>query len=110
VKNTVNKHGILPGDTYNSDENGFQMGHISASKLVTAIDKPGRPMQMKPTNTEWVTLIKGAWLSNPTFHHHERERVQPGLVLSGPPLNMDILSQCEWLDYQPDWPSMNSAL
>jgi hypothetical protein len=43
VKNTINKHGILPGDTYNFDETGFQMGQISASKVVTAIERVGRP-------------------------------------------------------------------
>ena len=57
VKNTINKHGILPGDTYNFDETGFQMGQISASKVVTAVDRVGRPKQIKPTNTKWVTLI-----------------------------------------------------
>jgi hypothetical protein len=60
VKNTINKYGILPEDTYNFDESGFQIGEISASKVVTAADKPGRPKQVKPTNTEWVTLIQGA--------------------------------------------------
>jgi hypothetical protein len=60
VKNTINKHGILPGDIYNFDETGFQMGQISASKVVTATDRPGRPKQVKPTNSEWVTLIQGA--------------------------------------------------
>ena len=57
VKNTINKHGILLGDTYNFDETSFQMGQISASKVVTATDRLGRPKQIKPTNTEWVTLI-----------------------------------------------------
>jgi hypothetical protein len=51
VKNTVNKHSILLGDTYNFDETGFQMGQISASRVVTAIDRPGRPKQVKPTKT-----------------------------------------------------------
>jgi hypothetical protein len=60
VKNTINKYGILPEDTYNFNETGFQMGQISASKVVTAADRPGRPKQVKPTNTEWVTLIQGA--------------------------------------------------
>jgi hypothetical protein len=57
VKNTINKYGILPEDTYNFDEAGFQMGQISASKVVTDADRLGRPKQVKPTNTEWVTLI-----------------------------------------------------
>jgi hypothetical protein len=59
VKNTVDKYGILPEDIYNFDETGFQMGQISASKVVTATDRLGRPKQVKPTNTEWVTLIQG---------------------------------------------------
>jgi len=60
VRNTINKYGILPEDMYNFDETGFQMGEISASKVVTAIDRPGKPKQIKPTNTEWITLIQGA--------------------------------------------------
>jgi hypothetical protein len=35
------------------------MGQISASKVVTATDRLGRPKQVKPTNTECVTLIQG---------------------------------------------------
>jgi hypothetical protein len=57
VKNTVDKYGILPEDIYNFDKTGFQIGQISASKVVTATDRLGRPKQVKPTNTEWVTLI-----------------------------------------------------
>jgi len=60
VKNTINKYGILLEDIYNFDEAGFQMGQISASKVVTDADRLGRPKQVKPTNTEWVTLIQGA--------------------------------------------------
>jgi hypothetical protein len=59
VKNTVDKYGILPEDIYKFDETGFQMGQISASKVVTATDRLGRPKQVKPTNTEWVTSIQG---------------------------------------------------
>jgi hypothetical protein len=57
VKNTINKYGILLEDTYNFDEAGFQMGQISASKVVTDADRLGRLKQVKLTNTEWVTLI-----------------------------------------------------
>jgi hypothetical protein len=60
VKNTINKYGILPEDTYNFDEAGFQMGQISASRVVIDADRLGRPKQVKLTNTEWVTLIQGA--------------------------------------------------
>ena len=59
VQNTVNKYGILAEDIYNFDETGFQMGQISPSMVVTASDRQGRPKQIKPTNTAWVTLIQG---------------------------------------------------
>ena len=36
------------------------MGQISASKVVTAAGRPGRPKQVKPTDTAWATLIQGA--------------------------------------------------
>jgi hypothetical protein len=42
---------------YNFDEAGFQIGQISASKVVTDADRLGRPKQVKPINTKWVTLI-----------------------------------------------------
>jgi hypothetical protein len=42
---------------YNFDEAGFQIGQISASRVVTDTERLGRPKQVKPTNTEWVTLI-----------------------------------------------------
>ena len=42
---------------YNFDEASFQIGQISASKVVTDADRLGRPKQVKPTNTKWVTLI-----------------------------------------------------
>jgi hypothetical protein len=61
VKNTANKYGILLEDIYNFDETGFQMGQISASKVVTATNRLGRLKQVKPTNTEWVTLIQGVY-------------------------------------------------
>ena len=79
VKNTINKYGILPEDIYNFDEAGFQMGQISASKVITDADRPGRPKQVKPTNTEWVTLIQGACTDGST--------VPPFLVLKGKELN-----------------------
>ena len=60
VENTINKHGILPEDIYNFDECGFQMGSITCSRVVTSSQRQGRPKQIKPTNTEWVTVIQGA--------------------------------------------------
>ena len=57
VRNTINKYGITLEDIYNFDEAGFQMGQISASRVVTDIERLGRLKQVKLTNTEWVTLI-----------------------------------------------------
>jgi hypothetical protein len=79
VKNTINKHGILPEDIYNFDETGFQMGQISASMVVTAVDRQGRPKQAKPTNTEWVTLIQGAYADG--------SATPPFLIFKGKELN-----------------------
>jgi hypothetical protein len=79
VKNTINKYGIIPEDMYNFDEAGFQIGQISASKVVTDADRLGRPKQVKPTNTEWVTLIQGACADGST--------VPPFLVLKGKEFN-----------------------
>jgi hypothetical protein len=57
MKNIMNKYGILLEDIYNFDEAGSQMGQISTSEVVTDADRLGRLKQVKPTNTEWVTLI-----------------------------------------------------
>jgi hypothetical protein len=57
VRNTINKYGIIPEDIYNFNEAGFQMGQISASRVITDADRLGRLKQVKLTNTEWVTLI-----------------------------------------------------
>jgi hypothetical protein len=57
VRNMVAKYGILPEDTYNFDETGFQMGVISTSKVVTRSERRGRPRTKQPGNREWVTLI-----------------------------------------------------
>ncbi|KYG49494.1 hypothetical protein M433DRAFT_298457 [Acidomyces richmondensis BFW] len=57
-KKTI-KYSILPEHIYNFDETGFQMGLITSSIVVTASDRQGRPKQIKPTNTQWVTLIQG---------------------------------------------------
>jgi hypothetical protein len=64
---------------YNFDEAGFQMGQISASRVVTDADRLGRLKQVKPTNTKWVTLIQGACADGST--------VPPFLVLKGKEFN-----------------------
>lgn len=79
VRNTINKYGILPQDIYNFDETGFQMGQISASMVVTDASKPERPKQVKPTNTQWVTLIQGACADGSI--------IPPFLVFKGKELN-----------------------
>jgi hypothetical protein len=85
VRNTINKHGILPQDIYNFDETGFQMGQISASMVVTATDRQGRPKQVKPTNTQWVTLIQGACADGST--------IPPFLIFKGKELNHTWFNQ-----------------
>jgi hypothetical protein len=52
VRNTISKYGIIPEDMYNFDEASFQIGQISASRVVTDTERLGRPKQVKPTNTE----------------------------------------------------------
>jgi hypothetical protein len=52
VRNTVAKYGILQDDTYNFDETGFQIGVISTSKVVTRLERRGRPKTKQPGNRE----------------------------------------------------------
>jgi hypothetical protein len=85
VKNTIDKHGILPQDIYNFDETGFQMGQISALMVVIATDRQGRPKQVKPTNTQWVTLIQGACADGST--------IPPFLIFKGKELNHTWFNQ-----------------
>ena len=43
---------------YNFDETGFQMGVISAaSKVVTGLERRGRPKALQQGNWEWVIAI-----------------------------------------------------
>jgi len=79
VRNTINKYGITLEDIYNFNEAGFQMGQISASRVVTDTERLGRPKQVKPTNTEWVTLTQGACADGST--------VPPFLVFKGKEFN-----------------------
>ena len=85
VKNTINKYGIQEQDIYNFDETGFQMGQISASMVVTASDRQGRPKQVKPTNTQWVTLVQGACADGWS--------IPPFIIFKGKILNQAWLQQ-----------------
>lgn len=58
VKSRINKFGILREETYNFDEISFQIGQIHISKPVISEDRLGRSKQVKPTNSERVTLIQ----------------------------------------------------
>jgi len=40
---TVAKYGVAEEDIYNFDETGFQIGVISTSKVITTLDRKGRP-------------------------------------------------------------------
>jgi hypothetical protein len=58
VQNTIEQYGIIPEDTYNFDETGFQMGVIATAKVITGSDRAGRPVTTQPGNREWVTVIE----------------------------------------------------
>lgn len=58
VQRTKAEYGILDDDTNNFDETGFQMGVITTAKVVTGIDRAGRPRTTQPGNREWVTVIE----------------------------------------------------
>jgi hypothetical protein len=91
VKNTINKHGILPEDMYNFDETGFQLGQISTSRVVTSSDRTGRPKQIKPSNTEWVTVIQGACADG--------SAIPPLLIFKGKTINYSWLGE----DFPQTW-------
>ncbi|OBS15737.1 hypothetical protein FPOA_13465 [Fusarium poae] len=59
VQNTIAKYGIQTNDIWNFDETGFMMGMISTGKVVTSIERRGRPKSVQPGNREWVTVIQG---------------------------------------------------
>ena len=58
VLNTKKKYGVLDEDIYNFDESGFQMGVIATARVVTGIERRGRPLKKQPSNREWVTVIE----------------------------------------------------
>jgi hypothetical protein len=91
VKNTINKHGILPEDMYNFDETGFQLGQISTSRVVTSSERTGRPKQIKPSNTEWVTVIQGACADG--------SAIPPLLIFKGKTINYSWLGE----DFPQTW-------
>jgi len=100
VRNTINKYGILPEDMYNFDETGFQLGQISAAKVVTSIEKLGRPKQVKPSGTEWITLIQGGCADGST--------IPPFMIFKGKELNhawfcADTLSSWLFITSQSGW-------
>lgn len=71
VRDTIEKYGILPEDTYNFDEVGFLMGIIATTRVVTGSEKNLRPNLIQPGNREWVTVIEGVnasgWFLPPMF-------------------------------------------
>lgn len=81
VQNTIRKYGIVEEDIYNFDESGFQMGQISASVVVTSVERVGRPKQLKPTNTEWITLIAGGSATGYV--------IPPFVIMKGKELNLE---------------------
>ena len=43
------------------------MGTICPLMVVTSSDRQGRPKQLKPTNTQWITVIQGAYADGTTI-------------------------------------------
>ena len=80
------------------------MGEISASKVVIAINRPGRPKQIKPTNTKWVTLIQGAYIDGsfiPPFLVLKGKKYNKNWFLQGQPLIwMIAVSKNGWTNNQ----------
>jgi hypothetical protein len=42
VRDIIEKYGVTEEDIFNFDETGFQMGVISTSKVITALERKGR--------------------------------------------------------------------
>ena len=49
VQNTIEKYGITDKDIYNFDETGFQIGVISAAKVIPGAGR-GKPVSIQPGN------------------------------------------------------------
>lgn len=58
VRNNVCQYGVIEKDIHSFDENGFQMGVISTSKIVTELEKKGISGTTQPGNRQWVTTIE----------------------------------------------------
>jgi hypothetical protein len=59
VRNIITKYGITKEDIYNFDETGFQMGVISAAKVVTGSERrAGKPISIQPGNRTWITVVE----------------------------------------------------
>ena len=58
LHNMMAKYGIQEEDLYNFDETGFMMGVITASMVVTRVEKRGKAKTIQPGNREWATVIE----------------------------------------------------
>ena len=58
VHATIQEHGIHEDDIWNFDETGFAMGLCSTSKVITSVERSGRPRRVIQGNREWVTIIE----------------------------------------------------
>jgi hypothetical protein len=54
----MSQHGILEKDIFNFDRTGFAISLITATKVVTRYNMPGKPYLLQPSNREWVTTIE----------------------------------------------------
>jgi hypothetical protein len=58
VNNTIKKYGILPEDTYNFDETGFQMGVMGSGSIVTSSTRVRKARSVQSGAREWVTAVE----------------------------------------------------
>ena len=55
---TVVEYGILKNNIYNFDKTGFQMKVIAITKVITKLERAGRPHTIQPGNHKWIIVIE----------------------------------------------------
>ena len=58
LRNIIDKYGIQTEDFYNFDETGFIMGIITASMIITRLNRHEKAKSIQPNNQEWATIIE----------------------------------------------------
>jgi hypothetical protein len=59
VRTAIEKFGVLPDDTYNFDETGFQTGVVGTARVITGSERVGDSNLVQPGDREWATVIAG---------------------------------------------------